>query len=139
MEDLLPVGSIVELKNKKRRMIIGYLPNKPNDKEFYDYICTNSVIGIVFEKDKLKVNKDFFYINADDIDKVLYIGCQDKEFDLYKVVHKKIKETLLEARKENRELSNEELENMYKKAFEDLFKEIENAKKNKEKGEKNEG
>ena len=136
MEDLLPVGSIVELKNKKRRMIIGYLPSKPNDEKFYDYICANAVIGIVFEKDKLKENKDYFYINADEIDNVLYIGCQDKEFDLYRVVHKKIKDALLELKKEKRELSNEELENMYKKAFDEIFKDIE---ENKKRGENNEG
>ena len=38
MEELLPIGSIVELKDGKRFMIIGYLPNKIKDEMFYDYI-----------------------------------------------------------------------------------------------------
>ena len=143
MEDLLPVGSIVELKDKKRKMIIGYLPSKPNDKEFYDYICCNSKIGIRKPKEELKEKVDYTYLNQDEIERVIYIGCQDKEFDLYKMVHAKIKDKLLEARKENKELTNEELEEMYSKVFEGLYREIESkietakkAKKEKEEKEK---
>ena len=139
MEDLLPVGSIVELKDKRRLMIIGYLPSKPNDKEFYDYMCCNSLIGIRKPKEDLKENQDYYYINQEDIESVLYIGCQDMEFELDKMINKKTKDKLQEVRSQNKELTNEELENIYSGIFEDLYKDLNNrmkeAKKAKEKEE----
>ena len=139
MEDLLPVGSIVELKDKRRLMIIGYLPSKPNDKELYDYMCCNSLIGIRKPKEDLKENQDYYYINQEDIESVLYIGCQDMEFELYKMINKKTKDKLQEVRSQNKELTNEELENIYSGIFEDLYKDLNNrmkeAKKAKEKEE----
>ena len=125
MDDLLPIGSIVELKNNKRKMIIGYLPNKPNDKEFYDYICCNSKTGLRKEKKELKQNKDYFFINNEDIENVLFIGCQDKEFLMYKIMHNRIKEKLLEIRKNNSNLTEEDLDKLYTKELEDSRKEIE--------------
>ncbi len=139
MEDLLPVGSIVELKDNKRMMIIGYLPSKPNDKDLYDYVCCNSKIGIRRPKEELEENKDYFFVNQEDIQTVLYIGCQDSEFEVYKMINKKTKEKLLEAKNENKEFTNEELEKMYSDIFENLYKElnekIKEAKKAKEKEE----
>ena len=54
MEELLPVGSKVELHSKRKFVIIGYLPSKPNDERQYDYICCRDRYGINWKKDKLK-------------------------------------------------------------------------------------
>ena len=39
MEDILPLGSIVKLKNNKTFVIIGYISYKNNEDGAYDYIC----------------------------------------------------------------------------------------------------
>lgn len=125
MEDLLPIGSIVELTDRRRKMIIGYLPSKPNDKEFYDYICCNSKIGLRKEKIKLKPRIDYSYINKEDIKDVLYVGCQDNEFLIAKLTFDKVKSRMLEARETNTILTNEELDELYGKAFSEIKSEIE--------------
>lgn len=83
MEKLLPVGSIIKLKNNKEFMIIGYSPNKPVVEDKYDYICCLPKVGITRKKSEIKLNIDYFYINNKDINQVLYIGYSDEMFDLY--------------------------------------------------------
>ena len=89
MFDLIPIGSIVELKDKREVMIIGYNPNKVNESEQFDYIiCMPS--GFDKVKEKLVLNKDYFYIKKEDITNIIYIGYNDREFDLYKAFHDEI-------------------------------------------------
>lgn len=86
MEDILPLGSIVKLKNNKTFVIIGYISYKNNEDGAYDYICCLPHVGIKREKIDLKLDVDFFYINKYEIDKVLFIGYSDEDFEKYKLV-----------------------------------------------------
>ena len=85
-EDILPLGSIVQLKNKKKLMIIGYYQAVDEKGKEYDYICCLPTIGITKEKKELKINTDIFYINNEDIETILFIGCSDEDYKKYKLV-----------------------------------------------------
>ncbi len=98
MVDLLPIGSIVKLKDNKIRMIMGYLPIS-TDNKIYDYLCCNYLRGFRKKKEELEENLDYFYANKEDIDSILYIGYDDFNFTLYKKVVKVDKESYLESNK----------------------------------------
>jgi hypothetical protein len=101
MDELLPIGSVVELKNKRLRMIIGYLPNTSDD-EVYDYLCCNHLRGFRKKKEDLKEQTDYTYIKKEDIETVLYLGHQDFEFTLFKATFNVDKERLLERKKKEK-------------------------------------
>lgn len=86
MKELLPVGSIIELKNNSRFMIIGYSPNENSDEKSCDYICCLPHVGIKREKSNLKLDIDYFIINRNDIYNVLFIGYNDDDFTKYMYV-----------------------------------------------------
>lgn len=86
MDDLLPVGSVVELNDGVRMTIIGFFPSKALDEEFYDYICCRENRGIHQPKNKLKKNSNYFYIKQEDIKIVRFIGYSDFLFDKYKIL-----------------------------------------------------
>ena len=73
MEELLPIGSVVEVYDLGLLMIIGYLPNTPKDNELTDYICCKKNVGIRKERKDLFLNKDYFYINKNEIKKNLVV------------------------------------------------------------------
>lgn len=79
--DYLPIGSVVELKQRKKNqqlMIIGHFPLKRKGEElgYYDYSACLYPQG-------LKGNITFFF-NAEDVDKVIYPGLvEDKETEDY--------------------------------------------------------
>lgn len=83
MSDLLPIGSIIEVKNKTKYMIIGFFPSIIIEDEVYDYIVCKPK-GLTKTKKKLKKEIDYFYIKKEDIVNVLYIGFQDEDFNVYK-------------------------------------------------------
>ncbi len=72
--EILPVGSVVLLKNStKRLMIIGLLQAKPEDmKRVYDY-C-----GCVYPEGYMNPNNIYLF-DAEQIEKVYYRGLVDEE------------------------------------------------------------
>ncbi len=126
MEELLPVGSIVSLKDKKLVMIIGYSPNTPVSEKQYDYIVADSV-GVTKVQEDLRYNKDYFYISKKDIETVLFIGYSDKEFDLYNMVNKKMTEKLNRLKKRKSNVEDDDI----KKIYEDVIIEIKKSESDK--------
>lgn len=113
MNDLLPVGSIVELSNKKRYMIIGYNPDKPNEKNSHDYVACLPKLGLIREMANSHLNIDYFYINKKDIEKVLFIGYNDIQFDNFDYCLFVINTNLNIAKSKNKNLSKEEITEIY--------------------------
>lgn len=85
IDDILPLGSIVQLKNSKKIMIIGYYQAVDEKGKEYDYVCCLPNIGIQKEKKELKINTDIFYANNEDIETILFIGCTDEYYKKYKL------------------------------------------------------
>lgn len=124
MNDLLPVGSKIVLNNGRKLMIMGYLPSKPNDKFQYDYICCRGMYGIIWKKDKLVFDEHYFYVNNSDIDKVLFIGYSDDDFDLFDHSVEQLKSELKKARKSKSSLNTEEIEDIYVNSLSEFMKEL---------------
>ena len=72
-ELLLPLGSVVRLKNGKALMIIqGFVPNDLSKKDtYYDYEGNLFVTG--------RQGETVYMFNQEDIDEVLFIGYQTKQ------------------------------------------------------------
>jgi len=120
MDELLPIGSVVLAKDIGLLVIIGYYPNKPYDSEWCDYICCRKRLGIRKEKDKLVINKDYFYIKKEEVITVKYIGYQNKAFDVYKEVSDILINKINDAKKENKKLTEEQTKAIYAEYLEDL-------------------
>ena len=74
-EKYLPIGSVVILKNaKKRLMITGYCMTDKNDNanKMYDYS------GCLFPEGIISTNQTALF-NHEQIEKVFYVGYQDEE------------------------------------------------------------
>lgn len=87
MQELLPIGSVVVLKEgTKKLMIIGRLQANPKTKNLYDYAGCPWPEGYM--------DKDHCYVfNHEDIDLLYYLGMQDIEefnfrFKLDEVIEK---------------------------------------------------
>ena len=124
MSNMLPVGSKVKLKDGRILVIIGYLPNKPNDEKLYDYICCRNIYGIRHKKEDLVLDRDYFYINNEDISEILYIGYSDDEFDLFSHYTDLVKENIRKTKKNNKKLSEEEIKGLYTNILDKVNKEI---------------
>lgn len=73
LKKLLPLGSIVTLKQgKKRIMIIGRIQEHAQSKKIYDY-------SAVYYPEGLIDVKELFLFQQEDIEQVFYIGMQDME------------------------------------------------------------
>ena len=73
MEELLPVGSIVLLKEAKRKVvIIGFAVVEDGSKEIWDYLGAPYPIGV------LSNDKNLIF-NRNQIEKVVFIGYSDDE------------------------------------------------------------
>lgn len=77
INDLLPIGSVVMLKKgKKRLMIIGIKQTEVSSNKEYDYLSVIYPEGFI--------NEDtLFFFNHKSIDKIFYLGMQDKERDIF--------------------------------------------------------
>jgi len=75
MKDLLPIGSVVLLKDgEKRLMIIGIIQVNPDDGREYDYLACLYPEGFV--------GPDFTYLfDHEDIDRIDAKGFTDEEHD----------------------------------------------------------
>ncbi len=120
MERVLPLGSIITTKNDQNLMIIGYLPSKPNDEEFYDYVCCRNRLGVRKQLNELEINKDIFYLKSRDIKQLKYIGYSDYEFEHYADILVDMKEKIIDARQDEKEVSKETLTKIYQDFLDNL-------------------
>lgn len=73
MKKLLPIGSVVLLREaNKRIMIYGRLQNNISNGKFYDYVACS------YPEGNLDANKAILF-NHEDIEKIYFIGFQDTE------------------------------------------------------------
>lgn len=71
--NLLPIGSVVLLKGgEKRLMICGRIQARGSDDSIYDYSACYYPEGIT-------ASDELFFFNKDAINRVFFIGFQDKE------------------------------------------------------------
>ncbi len=85
MKELLPLGTVVLLKNaEKKLMICGRIQTDVSTNISYDYSACVYPEGIINPR-------ELFMFNNEDIDKVFYIGFQDQEeFEFRKYVDKQL-------------------------------------------------
>ena len=77
MKDLLPVGSIVLLKEAtKKLMIIGILQVKPSEEKIYDYL------GVPYPEGYVGADNNFLF-NHSDINDVIFSGYTNPERDIF--------------------------------------------------------
>lgn len=73
MREILPLGSVVTLKNaSKRLMIIGRIQKETSTKQVFDY-C-----GVLWPEGLISSDKVYLF-NEDDIQIIWFIGLQDSE------------------------------------------------------------
>lgn len=73
IQDLLPIGSVVLLKNgEKKLMIIGVKQTDVNSSTEYDYL------SVLYPEGYINPETMFFF-NNDSIDQVFYRGMEDEE------------------------------------------------------------
>lgn len=73
MKDFLPIGSVVLLKDaKKRLMICGRVQVRTVDKKVFDYS------GCLYPEGMIN-SKEMYFFNNDDIQTLYYVGMQDEE------------------------------------------------------------
>lgn len=75
IRELLPIGSVVVLKNGvKRLMIFGVCQTNNEDKKDYDYI------GVIYPEGNIGQDGQFLF-NHEDIEQIFYRGYEDEERD----------------------------------------------------------
>jgi len=73
MKDFLPIGSVVLLKEaKKRLMICGRIQVRTVDKKVFDYS------GCLYPEGMIN-SKEMYFFNNEDIETIYYVGMQDEE------------------------------------------------------------
>ena len=89
--DLLPIGSVVSLKEgTKKYMICGRIHAEANDTRIYDYSACFFPEGLIDPS-------QIFLFDRDAVDAVFFIGCQDQDELEYKnTVLSRIKELVIE-------------------------------------------
>ncbi len=77
-EDLLPLGSVVLLKEAKTKlMVTGRILASDKNDRIYDYSGCIYPLGMTD-------NEGFYFFNRDDIERIYFIGFQDEEELTYK-------------------------------------------------------
>ena len=79
---MLPIGSIVYLKNGSRKIMIlnrGAFLEKAGEKTIFDYSGCIYPIGLDAEQ--------IFYFNEENVDKVIFEGFKDEEEDRYQELY----------------------------------------------------
>ena len=70
---LLPIGSVVLLKNgEKRLMICGRIQAKANDEKVYDYVGC-------YYPEVIVDPREMFFFDRDAIERLFFVGFQDVE------------------------------------------------------------
>ena len=85
MKELLPIGSVVKLKQgTKRIMVCGRIQSKIDENKIYDYSACYYPEGIIDPK-------ELFLFNNEDIDTVYFVGLQDgEEFEFRKYINEQL-------------------------------------------------
>lgn len=77
MKDLLPVGSVVLLKDAtKKLIIIGILQVNPSENKIYDYLA------VPYPEGYIGANNNFLF-NHGDINDVIFSGYTNSERDVF--------------------------------------------------------
>ncbi len=77
MKDLLPVGSVVLLKDAtKKLMIIGILQVNPNENKTFDYL------GVPYPEGFVGADNNFLF-NHNDINDIIFVGYTNPERDIF--------------------------------------------------------
>lgn len=97
LNELLPIGSVVLLKNaKKKLMITGVFPIQTEEEEVYDYIA------VIYPEGYIGPRSNYVF-NHGDIEEVLFKGYDDEERKGYLDVMKKTMEVAFETMKNTEE------------------------------------
>lgn len=85
VKELLPIGTVVLLKNAtKRLMICGRIQTDVSTDTVYDYSSCYYPEGIIN-------SREMFMFNNEDIERVYFIGFQDEEeFEFRQFINKKL-------------------------------------------------
>ena len=90
LNQLLPIGSVVLLRNaKKRLMITGVFPIQTEEEEVYDYIA------VIYPEGYIGPRSNYVF-NHGDIEEILFKGYDDEERKGYLDVMKKTMEVAFE-------------------------------------------
>ena len=93
LNQLLPIGSVVLLRNaKKRLMITGVFPIHTEEEEVYDYIA------VIYPEGYIGPRSNYVF-NHGDIEEILFKGYDDEERKGYLDVMKKTMEVAFETMK----------------------------------------
>lgn len=96
MKDLLPVGSVVLLKDAtKKLMIIGILQVNSKENKMFDYL------GVPYPEGFVGAENNFLF-NHEDINDIIFTGYTNPERDIFM----KTMDTLYEPLAANRDISN---------------------------------
>ena len=76
-ENLLPIGSVVLLKEGKKRLMIYGINQKTDKGDIYNYL------GCLYPEGNISPEYTYLF-NEDAIDGVFYLGLVDSEFSLYR-------------------------------------------------------
>lgn len=77
IKSLLPIGSVVLLKEGKKRLMIYGINQKTEDGKIYDYL------GCLYPEGNISPEYTYLF-NEDAVDGVFYLGLVDSEFSLYR-------------------------------------------------------
>ena len=77
IKSLLPIGSVVLLKEGKKRLMIYGINQKTEDGKIYDYL------GCLYPEGNISPEYTYLF-NEEAIDGVFYLGLVDSEFSLYR-------------------------------------------------------
>ena len=93
LNQLLPIGSVVLLRNaKKRLMITGVFPIQTEEEDVYDYIA------VIYPEGYIGPRSNYVF-NHGDIEEILFKGYDDEERKGYLDVMKKTMEVAFETMK----------------------------------------
>jgi len=67
MRKLLPIGSVIEINDKKEWYIIVGKMIRPSKETYYDYMCVNYPYGYI-------EGKEFNFFNDEDIKSIIFLG-----------------------------------------------------------------
>lgn len=75
MNEVLPIGSVIKMKNHELRLLI--VGHEYKEKEtVYDYVCTSQSKGITYRYNES--NNNIVLVNEEDIEEVDFIGYIDE-------------------------------------------------------------
>lgn len=86
-KNLLPIGSVVLLKEGKKRLMIYGINQKTGNGDNYDYL------GCLYPEGNISPEHTYLF-NHEDIEGVFFVGFMDPEFSLYR---NQLKEVMNEA------------------------------------------